>query len=234
MFFGYSIHDIPFSSRLDFEQSLLFDLLCSSDHAAMYTGTGCDHILADPIPTELFALAMRQDAVTFAHGMRVGMHAREMAKALGMSKEEENHFTMACCLHDIGKVLLPNELLAKKLPLEADEMALIREHPVLGAELLTSVLGSRAPELLTIVRSHHERWDGTGYPDGLYGTAIPKWARMCAVLDSYDAMTRQRSYNRVKTDAQARDELWRQRGRQFDSYFVELFLNMSPSSITTT
>lgn len=187
--------------------------------------------MAELSPPELLALGFRQDSVTFSHCMRVGMHARDMAKAVGMSEEKERMFTIACCFHDIGKLLIPHELIEKRLPLNADELAVMREHPVLGVELVRSMLGWRDPDMLAIVRSHHERWDGGGYPDGLYGTAIPEWARMCAVIDAYDAMTRHRSYNRIKTDAEARDELRKQRGIQFDSYYVDLFLEMSSCSV---
>ncbi|MDQ6419324.1 HD domain-containing protein [Paenibacillus sp. LHD-117] len=187
--------------------------------------------MAELMSAELFALGLRLDPVTFDHCVRVGMHARDMARAVGMSDAEERLFTVACCFHDIGKLLIPHELLAKRLPLDVDEMALIREHPVLGVEMLRSLLGWRDPDMLAIVRSHHERWDGRGYPDGLRGTAIPEWARMCAVMDAYDAMTRHRSYNRVKTDAEAREELRSQRGIQFDGVYVDLFLETSTSSV---
>jgi HD-GYP domain len=85
--------------------------------------------------------------------------------------------------------------------------------------------------MIATVRSHHERWDGTGYPDGLRGESIPPWARLCAVFDSFDAMVQTRSYNRVKTAAEAMDELRKQSGLQFDPTSVELFFSIPEIAI---
>ncbi len=147
-----------------------------------------------------------------------------------MSIESERMFVEACRFHDIGKLLFPKDLLSKKKPLEANERIIIREHPVLGEQMASELLSWREPRMLTIIRSHHERWDGTGYPDGLRGKQIPIWARICAVIDAYDAMVHSRSYNRVKSIDEAKDELREQSGKQFDGACVDLFLSISNAS----
>lgn len=187
--------------------------------------------MAELRTADLLALGLRHDSVTFEHCARVGLHAKDMAKAAGMSEDEERMFTVACCFHDVGKLLIPHEVLNKRLSLDPGEMELIRRHPVLGVEVVRNLLGWRDPYMLAIVRSHHERWDGGGYPDGLRGTEIPAWARMCAVIDAYDAMTQHRSYNMIKTEKEARDELRRQSGIQFDACYVDLFLSMPAYSV---
>ncbi|MCC3372340.1 HD-GYP domain-containing protein [Cohnella sp. REN36] len=182
------------------------------------------------IRSELKALGLRKDPATFSHSVRVGMFAQAAARKLGMSEDEKRRFTAACGFHDIGKLLVPHDLLVKRLPLDEAERARIREHPLLGERLIRQ-LGWRDPRMIATVRSHHERWDGKGYPDGLRGERIPPWARMCAVFDAFDAMVQIRSYNRVKTVAEAADELRGQSGIQFDKTCVELFLSIPEITI---
>ncbi|XID90736.1 HD-GYP domain-containing protein [Paenibacillaceae bacterium WGS1546] len=182
------------------------------------------------IRSELQALGLRRDPATFSHSVRVGMLAQAAAGQLGMQEDEKRMFVAACSFHDIGKLLVSRELLVKRLPLDEAERAQIREHPLHGVRLIRR-LGWRDPRMIATVRSHHERWDGTGYPEGLQGERIPHWARMCAVFDSFDAMVQSRSYNRVKTVAEAADELRRQSGFQFDKSCVELFLSIPEITI---
>ncbi|MFB9276083.1 HD-GYP domain-containing protein [Cohnella cellulosilytica] len=182
------------------------------------------------IRSELHALGLRKDRATFSHSVRVGLLAQAAARLLGMPEDEERMFTAACSFHDIGKVLVPRELLVKRLPLDEAERELIRRHPLFGVRVVRR-LGWRDPRMIATVRSHHERWDGTGYPDGLRGEGIPQWARLCAVFDSFDAMVQARAYNRVKTTAEAADELRRQSGLQFDPASVELFLSIPEIAI---
>lgn len=187
--------------------------------------------MANRIRMGLMALGLRQDPDTFSHCVRVGMLAKAMARALRMPNDEERKFIAACSFHDVGKLFVPKEILAKRLPLDEDETAKLREHPLLGARLLQSTLGWDDPHMLATVRSHHERWDGGGYPDGLSGAEIPPWARMCAVIDAYDAMVEPRPYCRVKSPEEAREELRSQRGSHFDETYVDLFLGIPEISI---
>ncbi len=186
--------------------------------------------MSNLIRSELHALGLRKDPATFSHSVRVGQMAQAAARQLGMPEDEERMFTVACSFHDIGKLLVPRELLIKRLPLDERERERIREHPLLGVRLVRR-LGWRDPRMIATVRSHHERWDGTGYPDGLSGESIPSWARLCAVFDSFDAMVQSRSYNRVKTMGEAADELRKQSGHQFDPASVELFFSIPEIAI---
>src|SRR5204863_8970159 len=125
-------------------------------------------------------------------------------------------------LHDIGKIGIPDSVLDKAGPLNPAERRLMRRHTLIGSELLAEVPLLEG-EGLQVVRSHHERWDGQGYPDGLVGAEIPPAARIFAVADTLDAMTTDRPYRRRCTWDQAVDEILRESGRQFDPRVVAAF-----------
>jgi HD-GYP domain-containing protein (c-di-GMP phosphodiesterase class II) len=120
----------------------------------------------------------------------------------------------AAAVHDIGKIAVPNSVLAKPGPLEPWERLAVQRHPAEGQRLLKTQV--RSPELLAIVRSHHERWDGEGYPDGLEAEQIPLGARIVAVADAFTAMVEPRPYRKPLGGHLARTELLDQAGRQFD------------------
>ena len=120
----------------------------------------------------------------------------------------------AARVHDLGKVVVPPQILAKEGPLEEDEWQVIRAHPEAGAEILTSCAAPR--QVVEAVRCHHERWDGTGYPDGLAGSRIPLEARIIGVADAYCAMVEPRPYRAALSPAVARAELLEHAGSQFD------------------
>ncbi len=125
-------------------------------------------------------------------------------------------------LHDVGKIGVPEAILTKPAPLDGEEWDLMRRHPEIGERICEPLLsaGSFAP----IVRHHHERWDGRGYPDGLRGEAIPLGARIVGLVDAFDAMTHDRPYRRGMPIALAVNELWREAGGQFDRALVPLFV----------
>ena len=108
------------------------------------------------------------------------------------SKEEQKSFYYACLLHDIGKVNIPDQILMKPGKLTKEEFEIIKSHPVVGEEAVKNVEGIR--DSICVIRSHHERWDGKGYPDQLEGEEIPLLARVSAIADAFDAMTSSRSY----------------------------------------
>jgi ribonuclease P protein subunit RPR2 len=138
----------------------------------------------------------------------------ELARAVGLSLEESPQIEFGFLLHDIGKVAVPDAILFKTSELTEEEYALIAQHPVVGAEILRDVdfLG----EGKLVVRHHHERWDGTGYPDGLAGDEIPLAARVFSVADTLDALTTDRPYRPASGWTEARDEIHRFSGLQFD------------------
>jgi ribonuclease P protein subunit RPR2 len=141
-----------------------------------------------------------------------------MAPDLGEEPSAEYGFL----LHDVGKIGIPDEVLRKPGPLSEEERRLMQTHTVIGEQMLGGVAFLQGPGL-SVVRSHHERWDGGGYPDGLSRDDIPLGARVFAVADTLDAMTSDRVYRPAQPWRDARDEILRQEGRQFDPDVVDAF-----------
>jgi HD-GYP domain-containing protein (c-di-GMP phosphodiesterase class II) len=135
-------------------------------------------------------------------------------------------------LHDIGKVGVPEQVLGKPGPLDEDEWRLMREHPAIGARIIEPIRFLTGA--MEIVRSHHERWDGSGYPDGLAAEQIPLTARIFALADSFDAMTSDRPYRRAMPVEAALDEIRRGAGTQFDPQVAAEFLSMATTGAFTT
>ena len=143
----------------------------------------------------VFALAKAvdvKDAYTRGHSERVAQYSREMARRAGDTGERLDSIYSVGLLHDIGKIGIPVTIINKTTRLTDEEYAVIKAHTTMGADILDMV--KEFPELSVGARSHHERWDGKGYPDGLAGKAIPRMARIISVADAYDAMTSRRSY----------------------------------------
>ena len=130
-------------------------------------------------------------------------------------------------LHDIGKIGVPDSILKKPGALDDEEYALIKNHTLWGAEILKNV--TNVPDAKVVARSHHERWDGTGYPDGLAGMQIPLCARIVAIADAYDAMSSARVYRQPLARSAIRSELLRGRGTQFDPQLLDAFLPLFDS-----
>ena len=148
------------------------------------------------------------------HSLNVAATAVLVGTSLGLKGRELEVLELAATVHDVGKLHVRPDILAKPGPLDADEWQEMRLHPARGAELLA---GHVPADVLEIVRSHHERWDGSGYPDGLAGDAIPLGARIIAVVDAFCAMLESRPYRPATRRAEARAELLAQAGRQFDA-----------------
>ena len=150
--------------------------------------------------------------------------ARRLGQRLGLQPDELENLRHGALLHDVGKIGGRDAVLSKPGPLDADEWAEMQKHTVLGHELLVGLPGLR--ESTSVVRSHHERWDGSGYPDGLAGAAIPRLARIFAVVDVYDALRSDRPYRRAWAEDELRAYLRDERGRQFDPEAVDAFFDM--------
>ncbi len=176
---------------------------------------------------ERLALAAEyRDDATGEHTRRVGRESAALARALGGSLDEVDDIRRAAPLHDVGKIALPDRILLKQGPLTEEEMEEVKEHPTVGARILS---GSRVPMLLLaedIALSHHESWDGTGYPQGLKGEEIPLCARIVAVVDVFDSLTHERPYKRAWTEEEALDEIESLAGTKFDPRVVEAFLRL--------
>ncbi len=162
-----------------------------------------------------------KDAYTQKHSVRVTFYAMETAKALGCSGEMLETLKFAGNLHDIGKVGVRDTVLLKEGKLTDSEYEEIKKHPVIGEEIVRHL--ELLPDERSIIRSHHERWDGKGYPDGLKSEKIPFLARILTVSDAYDAMTSSRPYRRALAHEIAMDELYRCKWTQFDGDVVEAF-----------
>ena len=171
--------------------------------------------------TQLSALLEARDAYTHGHSRRVTRHAERIARALHLSPAEVAQVRTAAALHDVGKVNTPRRVLNKPGRLTAEEFAVIKRHPGDGADMLA---GIGDPEITAMVRHHHERLDGGGYPSGLAGDEIPLGARIIAVADTFDAMTSSRSYRRACSHKKALDVLAEEAGNQLDADAVAAFV----------
>lgn len=167
----------------------------------------------------LLALQEERDPYTSQHERRVSGLATELALTLGLSSAQASIVRLGGLLHDLGKVALPDTLLLKQGRLDENEFGAIRQHPVTGAEVLSTV--PALSEVASVVRSHHERLNGSGYPDGLQGDAIPLGARIVAVADAYDVITHSRPYHHARSPNEALDELRQGAGVQFDARVVD-------------
>jgi putative nucleotidyltransferase with HDIG domain len=156
------------------------------------------------------------------HGLRVAALSERIGRALGLSLRERDALWIGARMHDIGKVGVRKSILEKSGPLTRRERAAMERHPVHGEEIARRLGAPQEARL--IVRHHHERWDGTGYPDGLRGEAIPLLARIVAVADAYDAVTHDRPYRTHLPHAAAMRELERRAGTQFDPHIVAVAL----------
>jgi putative nucleotidyltransferase with HDIG domain len=165
-----------------------------------------------------------RDRMTARHSAAVAHYAREIAEAIGMSEAEQEIVHSAGLLHDIGKFNLPDDILKADVPLGEAEWELIRAHPEEGARLIANLEGYDAAA--EIVRAHHERFDGKGYPNGLARAQIPLGARIISVADTYDVLTARDSYRKPISSAQAIEELRRVAGTQLDPAVVSVFVDL--------
>jgi len=172
----------------------------------------------------LAAAGEARDDDTGQHTRRVGELAARIAEALGLSRDEVELIRLAAPLHDVGKIGIPDSILRKPGPLTADEFAVMQKHTLIGAEMLADGATPHIRMAEAIARSHHEWWNGGGYPDGLEGDAIPLAARIVAVADVYDALTHARPYRRAWSRDRVIGELRRKAGMHFEPRVVEAFL----------
>jgi response regulator RpfG family c-di-GMP phosphodiesterase len=174
--------------------------------------------------TALATALESKDGATRAHSHRVERYAAELLETVSPgARVADPSFEYGFFLHDIGKIGIPDAVLQKPGPLTPSERRRMQTHTVLGEEMLAGVAVLQGHGL-QIVRSHHERWDGRGYPDGLEAETIPLGARIFAVADALDAMTSNRPYRRAQRWTTARDEIVAQRGKQFDPDVVDAFV----------
>jgi CHASE2 domain-containing sensor protein len=169
-----------------------------------------------------------RDAETGEHIQRIGRLSQQLALQIGWSAEEAEILRHASAMHDIGKIGIPDHILLKPGKLDPQEWEVIKAHTTAGAQILADSSNPLVQMARDIAMSHHERWDGSGYPAGLKGEEIPIAARICAVVDVYDALLAKRSYKEAWTGEQALAEIRQGSGTHFDPKLVEAFLAIAP------
>lgn len=177
----------------------------------------------------LATFAEAREDNTGGHIFRIRELSGDICEALGMSPAETEDISFSSMMHDVGKIQVPDIILLKAGPLTAEEARIMQGHCEIGQRML-----GQKPAYMTareIARSHHERWDGTGYPDGLRGDAIPVSARITAIADAFDALTHERSYKKTWPAGMAVREMRALSGRQFDPEILDLFLKIQSGEI---
>jgi putative nucleotidyltransferase with HDIG domain len=172
-----------------------------------------------------------RDAATCCHSKATGEWARRLATALGLSAEATAFVELCAVLHDIGKISTPDAILFKEGPLTGDEWDVMRDHAAAGARVLSGIPSLQRCAM--IVRAHHERWDGRGYPDGLAGTNVPFEARLVAVADAFHAMISDRPYRKAMPPRRALEILKGGAGTQWDPQIVDAMVALFDRSART-
>ena len=165
-----------------------------------------------------------KDPYTNGHSNRVATYSKMIAQRYGYDTKEQSDIYIMGLLHDVGKIGISDLVINKRGRLTDEEFAAIKRHPEIGSQILKNI--KEMPKLSIGARWHHERYDGTGYPDGLAGEEIPEEARIIAVADAYDAMSSTRSYRKSMSQADIRNEILKGSGTQFDPRFAEIMLKM--------
>jgi putative nucleotidyltransferase with HDIG domain len=172
----------------------------------------------------LLAMLGERDSQTCCHSKATGEWARRLCTAMGLSKEQSEFIELCAVLHDIGKISTPEAILFKTSSLTAQEWEIMREHSAAGQRILNQI--PSLARCASIVRAHHERWDGLGYPDGLAGETIPFEARVVAVADAFHAMISDRPYRKAIAPRRALEILQSGRGTQWDPLIVDAMLGL--------
>ncbi|MBI4978832.1 MAG: HD domain-containing protein [Spirochaetes bacterium] len=181
---------------------------------------------------ESFASAIEaKDAYTRGHSDRVTAISLAIAQTLKLSQEHVDTLSYASMLHDIGKISIDGTVLNKPSSLTSDEMSIVRKHPAVGESIIAPI--AFLSKARHVVRHHHERWDGKGYPDGIAGERIPLLSRIITVADAFDAITSSRPYRRARTHKEAQHEIIQHRGTQFDPVIVDALMKVPEQQLTT-
>ncbi len=165
-----------------------------------------------------------KDRYTCGHSQRVAQLATLMGLELKLDAEALYHLQLGAYLHDIGKIGIPDSILKKADSLEEYEHKIARNHPMIGSKIIKEI--TDISDVISIVRHHHERFDGTGYPDGLKGEAIPLFARIIAIIDAYEALVSHRVYRKGTDKTEALKEIQHNAGKQFDPFLTDVFFRV--------
>ncbi|MBM7571587.1 diguanylate cyclase (GGDEF)-like protein [Aquibacillus albus] len=213
------------------------EFLSHADQAMYYAkaqGKNNTHIYGNEIGTididqpmeemeQQLKLFLARDIYTYRHSKRVFRYAVEFGKQLDLNDYEKKVLMLGALIHDIGKLEVPRDIINKKGKLTSDEWEMVKKHVTWGRDIVAA--SKKYEDILPLVELHHERYDGKGYPYGLIGEEIPKLARILCVVDSFDAMTTERPYQKTKSYYEAMEELQACAGTQFDPFYVEAFID---------
>ncbi|MCA9396231.1 MAG: HD domain-containing protein [Candidatus Omnitrophica bacterium] len=180
------------------------------------------------IVLKLAIVAEYRDADTGAHIIRISDYGCELAKAIGLSEQEIENYRFASPMHDIGKIAIPDSILKKEGRLTESEFEVMKTHAEIGSKMFS---GSNSPIMIAaadICKSHHEKWDGSGYPSGIKGEQIPLFGRILAIVDVFDALSTKRCYKDAWSFDDAVDYIKKQSGSHFDPALVRAFLKALP------
>ena len=172
-----------------------------------------------------------KDNETGMHVIRMSYYARQLALAAGFSEAQAEDLLNAAPMHDVGKIGIPDAILQKPGKLDADEWQVMRSHAEIGAAIIGEHAGGLLKMARTIALTHHEKWDGSGYPNGLKGEEIALEGRIVAIADVFDALTSERPYKRAWTVEEAIDTMRRDSGVHFDPELIELFIAHLPAML---
>lgn len=235
-FFGYLALDIPRESKEHFTETdiKLLESLVSTSTAfrALKEYTKNEELFMEKIITILIKSLEYHDQPTKGHSETAAFYILKMAEKLHLDPKRTKRLYWATFIHDVGKIFIPQEILTKPGSLTQEEYALVKLHSTKSEELILGVKGLE--DIAKIIRHHHERWDGTGYPDGLRGEEIPPESRLIAIVDAFEAMTSARPYKRALNIDEAIEELKRHRGTQFDPLLVDILIDVLAEELQKT
>ncbi|HLX06915.1 MAG TPA: HD domain-containing phosphohydrolase [Thermoanaerobaculia bacterium] len=221
-------------SRLELEATVASrtaDLrLALADMKAAQSRTREAHV--DTIRRLVLAAELK-DRDTSEHIVRISRYWAVLGRAIGLSAAEVEIGSQAATMHDVGKIGIPDPILRKRGPLTASERRVMQTHTLIGARILAGSPSELMQAGETIAISHHEKWDGSGYPRHLAGETIPLWGRICAVVDVFDALTSRRPYRRALDPAEAVEVMRPDRGRHFDPHLFDVFVDHLDEILST-
>ncbi len=170
-----------------------------------------------------------RDSETGMHTIRVGHYSQCLAKAMGMSDTEAEHLLYAAPMHDVGKIGIPDKILLKPGRLDGKEWEVMKQHTIIGEKILRRSKNKLLQQASIIAINHHEKWDGSGYPNGLKGSDIHLYGRIVAIVDVFDALTMERPYKKAWSTESALELIKGESGKHFDPSLVELFTQSLPA-----
>jgi len=184
--------------------------------------------IPDGVPMEKVALSLTtalgaRDVHTRAHSDRVVQLSTELGQHIELSNEELEMLALGAQFHDLGKIGIPDKVLRKPAAFEQDEWNCMKEHAVIGEQIILAINGEKSPAIARTVRHHHEHFDGSGYPDGLRGTEIPLFSRIISLADSYDAMIETRAYHKPRLHHEVMAILNSEAGKKHDPDLLHAF-----------